>query len=313
MALNELDELHTAEARTRRIRLAIALAAVATALVATASTALADASRGDAAATAVAGDIVFARQDSRGRASDLYTVNLDGTGFHRLTSTGADFDPAFSPDGSQLAFASRRAARGGSEIYVMNADGTAVRRLTHSRQAGSEQTHNRHPTWAPDGRSIVYASTRIRVGRLTSTSSTDLFQIDVSTQTSTNITNASGTEAWPTYATDGSLFYVRNGAIVRRTGDIEYFVRNGTEPAPAPDNGYLAFVLNGELFLTLGQSARKVADGTSPKWSSDGGRLVFAGRDGLRALTTSGDLVRITRSAARFRHLTPTLRPNTAT
>jgi Tol biopolymer transport system component len=40
-----------------------------------------------------------------------------------------DFNPAFSPDGKQIAFSSDRDGSRASEIYVMQADGSNVRRL----------------------------------------------------------------------------------------------------------------------------------------------------------------------------------------
>jgi hypothetical protein len=65
------------------------------------------------------------------------------------------------------------------------------------------------------------------------------------------------------------------------------FVRKGTEPALAPDNGYLAYVDNETILLTLGQSASPIAEGSSPRWTADGRHLVYAARDGLRSLSRS--------------------------
>src|SRR5439155_25675191 len=54
--------------------------------------------------------------------SDIYAINLDGTGLVQLTtSPGQDNNPNFSPDGSRIVFESGR--DGNYEIYVMNADG----------------------------------------------------------------------------------------------------------------------------------------------------------------------------------------------
>jgi TolB protein len=52
-----------------------------------------------------------------------------------------DFDPAWSPDGTQIAFVSDR--DGNQEIYVVNIDGTNLQRLTWSE--GSD----RSPAWQP--------------------------------------------------------------------------------------------------------------------------------------------------------------------
>jgi Tol biopolymer transport system component len=78
---------------------------------------------------------------------DVWTIDADGTDLTRLThSPGPDFDPSWSPDGTQIAFRSERS--GEPEIWVMNADGTSQRRLA----AGLS------PAWSPDGLRIAYAS-----------------------------------------------------------------------------------------------------------------------------------------------------------
>src|SRR6266403_2268360 len=63
--------------------------------------------------------------------SEIYVMNVDGTGLTRLTDDpGVDVYPAWSPDGSRIAFTSTR--DGHYNIYVMNADGTGVTQLTTS-------------------------------------------------------------------------------------------------------------------------------------------------------------------------------------
>ncbi|HET9327529.1 MAG TPA: hypothetical protein VFQ05_12215 [Candidatus Eisenbacteria bacterium] len=81
--------------------------------------------------------------------SEIYTVNVDGTGLARLTNNaGRDEFPTWSPDRQHIAFQSKRT--GSFEIYVMNADGSNVVQRTFSA-TGSE-----HPTWSPDGNTIAY-------------------------------------------------------------------------------------------------------------------------------------------------------------
>ena len=60
--------------------------------------------------------------------SDIYSINLDGSGLQNLTNTGKDWYPRFY--GSTLIFNSYR--DGNAEIYVMNADGSGARRLTNN-------------------------------------------------------------------------------------------------------------------------------------------------------------------------------------
>jgi TolB protein len=76
----------------------------------------------------------------------VWTIDADGTDLTRLTnSPQPDFDPSWSPDGTQIAFRSERS--GEPEIWIMNADGTGQRRLA----AGLS------PAWSPDGSLIAFA------------------------------------------------------------------------------------------------------------------------------------------------------------
>jgi len=77
----------------------------------------------------------------------------DGSGLLNLSNNPADdTNPAFSPDGSQIAFVSNRdAEEGGQSIYVMNADGSQLRQLTFDHWSN-------WPAWSPDGTQITYTS-----------------------------------------------------------------------------------------------------------------------------------------------------------
>jgi Tol biopolymer transport system component len=104
-------------------------------------------------------DHMLAFVSERDGNSEIYVMNVDGTGLLRLTNdAGRDVDPAWSPDGKRIAFASNRA--GSSDIYVMNADGSNVVRRT---QTGSSDA----PAWSPDG-----AGSRSRACAMDSSAST---------------------------------------------------------------------------------------------------------------------------------------------
>ena len=106
--------------------------------------------------------IVFASQlgDARGTASysdpssgEIYVINVDGTGLHRLTENSAsDYGPDWSPDGSRIVFTSAR--DGDDEIYTMSPDGSNLQQLTGNDASDSS------PTWSPDGTRIAFASGR---------------------------------------------------------------------------------------------------------------------------------------------------------
>jgi Tol biopolymer transport system component len=86
---------------------------------------------------------------------DLFVVNADGTGLHRLLATPRlELPNAWSPDGRKILF-TRSFGDRASDVYVMNADGTNVRRLT--RAVGVDVGG----TWSPDGSRIVFTSNRL--------------------------------------------------------------------------------------------------------------------------------------------------------
>jgi TolB protein len=91
----------------------------------------------------------------RGGLPQLYTMNVDGTQVEKiaLSDTGYIIDPAWSPNGQLLAFSWQR-PDGNYDIYAMDIINHQLMQLT--RDTG----RNERPCWAPDGRHIVFESTR---------------------------------------------------------------------------------------------------------------------------------------------------------
>ena len=90
---------------------------------------------------------------------DIYTVSLDGIGLARLTTHPlTDEEPAWSPDGSQIAFSSGQdpTSNGAPEIYKMSSNGTNQVPLTSAAFAPGDHD----PNWSPDGQKIVFSSSR---------------------------------------------------------------------------------------------------------------------------------------------------------
>jgi TolB protein len=91
----------------------------------------------------------------RGGDPVLYLANSDGSNVERVDveDKGYVVDPAWSPNGQLLAFSWRRPS-GNFDIYIMDIVSRQIVELT--RDAG----RNERPSWAPDGRHIVFESTR---------------------------------------------------------------------------------------------------------------------------------------------------------
>lgn len=92
--------------------------------------------------------IVF--ESDRDGSQQLYVMNSDGSGVRRLTGGGGEgrySTPVWSPRGDYIAFTKQGSGR--FMIGVMKPDGTGERILT-------EGFHNEGPTWAPNGRVLMF-------------------------------------------------------------------------------------------------------------------------------------------------------------
>jgi len=85
-------------------------------------------------------------------------LSLTDSTIQRLTSPSdqeQDSSPAFSPDGSTIAFVRGITPGVVSDVYVVTASGGEPKRLTHDNTWIMSP-----PAWTPDGRDIVFSSTR---------------------------------------------------------------------------------------------------------------------------------------------------------
>jgi len=74
----------------------------------------------------------------------IYTVNVDGTGLKKVTSTSAGDRPAWSPDGKRIAFENSN----GGGIWTISPSGTSLTQLT----TGTDSD----PAWSPDGTKVAF-------------------------------------------------------------------------------------------------------------------------------------------------------------
>jgi TolB protein len=88
----------------------------------------------------------------------IYSMSSDGTNVQRYTDQGYAVSPSWSPSGQLLLFSWIRhygpGAPGGADIYIMDIASKKWVQLTH------DSGRNDFPSWAPDGRHIVFESNR---------------------------------------------------------------------------------------------------------------------------------------------------------
>lgn len=124
--------------------------------------------------------------------SDLYVIDVDGTGLRRVTTTPpatrGDSGPVWSPDGQRLAFV-RSSSEGVSDIYVVEPDDGRVRRLTRAGRAGE-------PAWSPDGRRIVFTQV-VPAGE---TEQADLFVVNADGSGLRRLTDTPDNEGAPVWS-----------------------------------------------------------------------------------------------------------------
>jgi TolB protein len=88
----------------------------------------------------------------------IYTMEADGTNLQRMTDQGYAVSPNWAPNGQFLTFAWVRkygpGEPGASDLYLMDIASKQWVQLTH------DGGRNDFPSWSPDGRHIVFQSSR---------------------------------------------------------------------------------------------------------------------------------------------------------
>ncbi len=203
-----------------------------------------------------------------------------------------DTTPAFSPDGARVAF-DRNVSDGAGDIYTVAASGGAVRRLTFDARdlMGLD--------WAPDGRSLVFSSSRAGIyslWRVGASGGEPTWFAGAGTKMkhpSTARVRGRSVLAFENWTYEVNLWRVPLEAGSGRPADARRVTETtdqwNFEPAVSPDGARVAFVSTrtGDQQLWIqaadgsGPARLTAFDGArleTPRWSPDGKRLVFSAR-----------------------------------
>lgn len=94
---------------------------------------------------------------NRSGGPQIYVMSLNGGTARRISFTDSTYctSPSWSPKGDQIAFVCRK---GGNQLFVTSPDGTNPIQLTFDG-------NNEDPSFAPDGRYLVFSTTALGGGR----------------------------------------------------------------------------------------------------------------------------------------------------
>ncbi len=232
------------------------------------------------------GRIVFTK-GGVGTDPEIYTMEKDGTDVRQLTNNSAwEGNPAFSPDGEEIAFDSN--LDGTYEVFIMNSDGSNQRRVTY------ESGNATSPAFSPDGTRIVY--------EVWESGNADIHAINTDRSGREIIVQDSVREESPAWSPDGTeIAYVRDFPgryaqlkIRDLSSRTERWIGGGGDPEDpnwSPDGNQLV------LSMRIGSHGNYIhkinADGSGLQRLTSG-----SGKDFVPAFSPDGTKIAFTRDLA---------------
>jgi Tol biopolymer transport system component len=194
-----------------------------------------------------------------GFAYQIARVDIATDSVHQLTRDGFNVDPAWSPDGREIAFDSDGGTGGTTGLWLMDSGGQNLRRVP----VGTPERPGPGATdWSPSSDRLV------------------------------------GERAWPTSPTSFRWTLFWTDTLGRDTSWMTPPTSNATEPAWSPTGEWIAYVKSlpgqpGDIWLVHQDGSgdhRLVSDAFDPTWSPDGSRVAFSRRDAAEVAIWSVDL-----------------------
>jgi Tol biopolymer transport system component len=166
----------------------------------------------------------------------LRIINADGSGDVRLTNRAA-FQPAWSPDGGQIAFVTL----GDKDIFLINPDGSGEVNLTQGLSDDDS------PTWSPDGSRIAFTTEP-----LDQALESEVAVMNRDGSSRMNLTNRPGFDLQPSWSPDGTKIVF----VGSDNGDSEIYVMNAdggnqTNVSNRPDSRETTPDWNGQPAVTV--------------------------------------------------------------
>jgi len=186
----------------------------------------------------------------------IYIVNADGTGLTQATSgEGAEFTPAWSPDGTHIALTATGQAGSPSGIFILDLATGQMRPITENPYAGYL---DKEPGYSPDGTRIVFVRDRQLVDAGAPRDREALFVVNVDGSGLRQLTPWEAGVGTPSWSPDGSTIVFRGGIV--------------GQPPTGPSHIFaIGAYGNGRRQLTFGSDAASFW----PSWSPDGERIIF--------------------------------------